>query len=80
MVDPAVITALLSTIPSLAVAIISIVLNNRVIGFKVDELQKKVEKHNGMVERTYKLESDMETVWKRYDDISDRVERIEERK
>ena len=80
MVDPAVITALLSTIPSLAVAIISIVLNNRVIGFKVDALQRKVDKHNGMIERTYKLESDMETVWKRYDDISDRVERIEERK
>lgn len=80
MVDPAVITALLSTIPSLAVAIISIVLNNRVIGYKVDALQKKVEKHNGMIERTYKLESDMTTVWRRYDDMSDRVERIEEAK
>lgn len=80
MVDPAVITALLSTIPSLAVAIISIVLNNRVIGYKVDALQKKVDKHNSMVERTYKLESDMATVWRRYDDMSDRVERIEEAK
>lgn len=46
---------------------------------KMDELAKKVEKHNSIVERTYRLETEQETAWKRHDELSDRVTRLEER-
>lgn len=35
----------------------------------ITELRKSVEKHNSIVERTYKLESDQATCWKRIDDL-----------
>lgn len=44
---------------------------------KLEAIEAKQDKHNGMIERTYKLESDMATVWKRHDELADRVEKIE---
>lgn len=43
----------------------------------ISQLREDVEKHNQMVERTYKLEADSATSWKRYDELSGRVERLE---
>lgn len=45
----------------------------------IDQLRDEVEKHNAIVERTYKLEADSETSWKRYDELTARVERLENR-
>ena len=42
-------------------------------------LTKQVEKHNSTVERTYKLESDTGTMWKRIDELRDEVERLAEK-
>ena len=58
-----VIAAIISAIVTLLVCII----NNRseqaktraLIEYKLDELQKKVEKHNGVIERTFVLEGQM---------------------
>ncbi|MEG0791689.1 MAG: hypothetical protein RSG23_08670 [Gordonibacter sp.] len=46
---------------------------------KVDVLSNHVEKHNEVVERTYKLESDMATCWKRHDELAERVEKQEDK-
>ena len=58
---------------------IYVAMSNRlsVLETKMDALAKKVEKHNNVVERTYKLESDLATAWRRHDELSDRVERLE---
>ena len=45
---------------------------------KLDLYAAKVEKHNSMVERTYKLETGQETAWKRHDELADRVRRLED--
>ena len=45
---------------------------------KMDMLAQKVEKHNNMVERTYRLETGQETAWKRHDELADRVRRLED--
>lgn len=44
----------------------------------IDQLRQDVEKHNTIVERTYKLEADSATSWHRYDELSARVERLEQ--
>lgn len=41
------------------------------------DLRRDVEKHNSVVERTFKLETEMETVWKRVDELKERDSRIE---
>lgn len=54
-----IISALIGIIPTIIVAVFSIVSNNQVIKVRIDELEKKVEKHNQLVERMYKAESDI---------------------
>ena len=65
--------AILSSISSLIIAITSIVINNRVLGFKVDELTKKVEEHNKLVERVAIIERDVKTAFNRIDENRDEV-------
>ena len=57
-----------------------VAISNRlsVLETKMDALSDKVEKHNSVIERTYKLETDTATVWKRHDELADRVERLED--
>jgi xanthosine utilization system XapX-like protein len=70
----------ISSLAPLIVALVGIISNSKLIGYRIDQLEKKVTKHNNIVERTYKLESDMETVWKRYDDMKQDIDRIEDKK
>ena len=69
--------ALIGVIPSVLVAIVSIVSNNAIIKVKIEELEKHVNKHNQVVERTYTLERDLATYWSKYDELKDRIERLE---
>lgn len=56
-----------------------VAISNRlsVLETKMDGLSTKVEKHNSVVERTYKLETDAATAWKRHDELAQRVDRLE---
>lgn len=42
---------------------------------KMDMLASTVEKHNNVVERTYKLESDVKTAFKRIDELCEEVKK-----
>lgn len=57
-----------------------VAISNRlsVLETKMDALSDKVEKHNSVIERTYKLETGAATAWKRHDELADRVERLED--
>ena len=67
---------------SIAVALIGVVTlvgviasNSRsraVMEFKIDELTRRVEKHNCLIERTYKLEQDMAVVRRDVDALEER--------
>lgn len=59
-----------------------VAISNRlsVLETKMDALSDKVERHNSVIERTYKLETDAATAWKRHDELADRVERLEDMK
>ena len=45
----------------------------------IDQLREETAKHNEVIERTYKLEADNATIWKRHDELTGRVERLEAR-
>lgn len=68
MMNPEIAIALISSGSSLVVALISIIVNNRLIGYKVDELKKQVEKHNNLVERTAVVERDIKTAFNKIDE------------
>ena len=65
--------------PSVLVAIVSIISNNAIIKVKIEELEKHVNKHNQVIERTYTLERDLATYWSKYDEIKERLNRLEKK-
>ena len=44
---------------------------------KLDSLADTVDKHNKVVERTFKLESDLNTAFKHIDRLRDDIEKVE---
>ena len=45
---------------------------------KMDDLSEDVRKHNNVIERTYVVERDLETMWKRHDELKERVHELEQ--
>lgn len=72
-----IIVALIGAVPSILIAVFSIISNNAIIKVKLEELEKHVNKHNQVVERTYKVERDLATYWSKYDELANRVNRLE---
>lgn len=54
-----VIVALLSLAGTLLGSVLGILAANRLTVYRIEQLEKKVAKHNNLVERTYKLEGQM---------------------
>ena len=55
-----VLVALFSLIGTLIGSLSGILAANKLINYRVAQLEKKVEKHNSVIERTFKLESGLE--------------------
>lgn len=66
--------AIFGAIPAIIIAINT----NRLIAYRVDELSRKVEKHNEVVERTFKLEGDTVTLFKKQDELRDDIRRLQD--
>ncbi|MDL2235725.1 hypothetical protein LJC07_06195 [Christensenellaceae bacterium OttesenSCG-928-L17] len=46
---------------------------NKLVNFRIDELEKKVEKHNNLVERTAVIERDIKTAFKKIDKLEEKA-------
>lgn len=51
--------ALIALLGTLLGSFCGILAANRLTNYRIEQLEKKVEKHNGLVERTYRLEGEM---------------------
>lgn len=54
-----VISAILSLVGTLAGTLGGILVSAKLITYRIEQLEKKVEKHNSVVERTFVLEGDV---------------------
>lgn len=54
--------AILSLCGTLIGSIAGILTANKLTNYRIEQLEKKVEKHNSIVERTFKLEGRMDEV------------------
>lgn len=57
-----VLVAVLSLIGTLVGTFGGIVVASKLMNYRIEQLEKKVEKHNNVVERTFKLEGEMKEV------------------
>lgn len=54
--DSTIISAALALIGSLVGTFGGIITTNKLTSYRIQQLEKKVDKHNNLIERTYKLE------------------------
>lgn len=75
-----VITALIGLVGSGIGSIIGIICNTRLTAYRIKELEKKVDKHNTVVERTYKVEERLSVIDEEIKVANHRISDLEERK
>ena len=58
--DGEIAVALIGLAGSAVGSLVGIVINTRLTTYRLEQLEKKVDKHNQVIERTYKLEGEVQ--------------------
>lgn len=58
VMDTNIIIALIGLLSSVLVQFGGILINSKLTNYRIEQLEKEVQKHNNLVERVYKLEQD----------------------
>ena len=66
-----IIIAIISLIGTLIGTFAGILTSTKLSNYRIEQLEKKVEKHNSVVERTALLERDMKTVWHEINELKE---------
>ena len=69
----AVLVALVTGGIGLVGTVISVVMSNRLTGYRIDQLEKKMDRHNNLVERMTSVERDVKTAYRLIDDLGEKV-------
>lgn len=77
--DSNIIVALFSLAGTLIGTFGGIITANKLTNFRIEQLEKKVEKHNTIVERTYILERDLKTAFNYIEEIKTRQDKEEDK-
>lgn len=54
--DTAVLCGIISAASAIIVSVITAVYNNKLLVYRLEQLEKKMDKHNNLIERVYNLE------------------------
>ena len=68
---PEIIVGILSLIGTAVGSLAGVITANKLVIYRLEQLEKKVEKHNGLIERTYQLESDIAVIKTEIEDIKE---------
>ena len=69
--------ALIGLIGSGFGAFVGIITSTKLTSYRLEQLEKKVEKHNNLIERTYKLEEEEKVTEEKIKVINHRIEDLE---
>lgn len=72
-----VVVAILSLIGTLIGSLCGILTANKLTNYRIEQLEKKVEKHNQVIERVYKLEKFEAVIEEEFKDANKRIEKLE---
>ena len=73
----AIVVAVLSLVGTAIGSVVSVLTANRLTNYKIDELKKTVEKHNSLIDRTYRLEESVTLVNEKLETLEHRVTGLE---
>lgn len=72
-----IIVALLSLAGTLMGSLFGILAANKLVVYRIEQLEKKVEKHNNVIERVYNLEKDEAVIVEDLKVVNHRIEDLE---
>ena len=72
-----VIVALLSLLGSLGGTLGGIALNSKLSNYRIEQLEKKVDKHNNLIERMYECEKNIDIHTEHLNTIDHRLDELE---
>ena len=72
--QPEIIVALLSMLGTLAGSVIGVLTANKLTTFRLEQLEKKVEKHNNLVERMALVEASTKSAHHRLDEMREEID------
>lgn len=64
-----IIVAVISLLGTACGTFAGIITSTKLSNYRIEQLEKKVEKHNSVVERVYVVERDLKTAWREIDEI-----------
>lgn len=71
-----IIVGILSLIGTFIGSVAAIIVSNKLTVYRIEQLEKKVNKHNNLVERTYKLEETEQIVLEKLKVINHRIDEL----
>lgn len=72
-----IIVAILSLIGTLAGSLLGIIAANKLVIYRIEQLEKKVEKHNNVLERVYELEKNEAVIQEEIKVANHRIDDLE---
>lgn len=75
-----IIIAILSLVGTLAGSYFSNRAGQKLIAYRIEQLERKVDAHNRVIERTYKLEEEYSVLDEKIKVANNRIKNLEERK
>ena len=75
--NDAVIVALIGLTGSVIGSLLGVLASSKLMQYRLEQLEKKVEKHNNLIDRTYHLEAQEEVIEEQIKVINHRIEDLE---
>ena len=75
--DPAILNTIISLAGSLVGTFAGIFATSKLTEYRLKELEKKVEKHNNLIERTYRIEDKITLLEEKIKTVNHRIDDLE---
>lgn len=78
ILDSNIVSALIALGGSLLGTLGGIVVSNKLTVYRIEQLEKKVDKHNNVLERVSLMEQNEKMIWRRVDELKNEVHGMKE--
>ena len=70
--NPEVLHALINAVSVIVSGLIAAIVSNKLMAYRIEQLEKKVDKHNSVIDRTYHLEAEVEVIENEIDNLKNK--------
>ena len=75
--DGTIMVSVISLCGTLIGSISGVLISNKLVNYRLEELEKKVDKHNQLIERMAIVERDIKTAYNQIDEVREEVKEIQ---